>query len=617
MVKPPTNNEQAASLDEKQPRATSGEVADSSFNQGNVQSDPEKQAAAHNSFDIDLESGTKLGVPKSNTLHPNASSPAVIGGSHTDDETAAPPITSAPDSGTAVQDGAPRRRHKQHDTLQLPSGGGPRRAQSLPANPPPNPAGPVPALHPTIGQTLNKLLEPERKLAPPPNLRVSLYNIATYSWLNAMLVFVPVAWGMHFSHQTDTVIFVFSFLGIVPLAALLGFATEELALRVGQTLGGLLNATFGNAVELIIAILALTKGELRIVQASMLGSILSNCLLVLGMCFFAGGFRFHEQGYGIRAAQLNISLLSISVFSIVIPAAFSSSLHLNDSGSLDQEKTDRAVLAISRGTSIILLFVYAAYLVFQLWTHAYIYSPEASAYHSAQTHQVEGADGPTAPHGTRVFRVPHLPSLPSLPSIPMHRRSDTTTSSSSSSRSRRSSTSCSSSSTSSTASGPEEEHQKIKPIVALAMLVVVTVLTGLTAEFLVDSISGLTATGNISREFIALILLPLVGNSAEHFTAVTVSVKNKLDLAITVAVGSSIQIALFVIPFLVLLGWIIGQPLSLFFDIYETVVVFVSILVVNYAISDGKTNWLEGLVLMIIYVLIALTTWYYPGTNME
>ncbi|KAG8904616.1 hypothetical protein FRC01_008672, partial [Tulasnella sp. 417] len=293
-----------------------------------------------------------------------------------------------------------------------------------------------------------------------------------------------------------------------------------------------------------------------------------------------------------------------------------SSLHFNavEGNEIDQAKTDRAVLAISRGTSIILLFVYAAYLLFQLWTHAYIYSPEASAYHSAQTHQVEGVDGPTAPHGTRVFRVPNLPSLPSLPSIPIHRRSrsDGTSSSSSSSRSRRSSTSSSSSS-----SSEEEEYQKLKPIVAFVLLVCVTGLTGLTAEFLVDSISGLTATGHISREFIALILLPLVGNSAEHFTAVTVSVKNKLDLAITVAVGSSIQIALFVIPFLVLLGWIIGQPLSLFFDIYETVVVFVSVLVVNYAISDGKTNWLEGLVLMIIYVLIALTTWFYPGTSME
>ncbi|KAG8690093.1 hypothetical protein FRC11_013882, partial [Ceratobasidium sp. 423] len=138
-------------------------------------------------------------------------------------------------------------------------------------------------------------------------------------------------------------------------------------------------------------------------------------------------------------------------------------------------------------------------------------------------------------------------------------------------------------------------------------------LTGVTAEWLVDSIDGLTSGGNISREFVALILLPLVGNAAEHVTAVTVSVKNKLDLAITVAVGSSIQIALFVLPFLILLGWIIEQPLTLFFDTFETVVVFVSVLIINYAISDGKTNWLEGLVLMVVYVIIGLSVWYYPG----
>jgi len=161
----------------------------------------------------------------------------------------------------------------------------------------------------------------------------------------------------------------------------------------------------------------------------------------------------------------------------------------------------------------------------------------------------------------------------------------------------------------------EEHEPKLKLQATIALLVLVTVMTGVTAEWLVDSIDGLTKSGAISREFVALILLPLVGNAAEHVTAVTVSVKNKLDLAMTVAVGSSIQIALFVIPFLVILGWIIGQPLSLFFDIFETVVVFVSVLIVNYAISDGRTNWLEGFVLMVVYVIIGLSVWYYPGTE--
>ncbi|KAH7333849.1 Sodium/calcium exchanger protein-domain-containing protein [Rhizoctonia solani] len=451
-----------------------------------------------------------------------------------------------------------------------------------------------------LGLALSKMLEPKQKLAPAPTWTLSAVNIMKYSYLNLLLVFVPVSWALHFTHQSPTIIFIFSFLAIIPLAALLGFATEELALRVGQTLGGLLNATFGNAVELIIAILALVKGELRVVQASMLGSILSNCLLVLGMCFFAGGIRFHEQGYGVRAAQLNITLLCISVFSIVIPAAFHASLNSRTSANgqtpgeaagQSQAIEEAHVLAISRGTSIILLFVYACYLFFQLWTHAYIYTPEASAHHAAQTFQA-GLDGPGAPTAQRVF---HMPSLPSLPSI-FH-----------------GSGTSSSSSISSVSTEEDETVPKLKIQATVILLATVTVLTGVTAEWLVDSIDGLTSGGNISREFVALILLPLVGNAAEHVTAVTVSVKNKLDLAITVAVGSSIQIALFVLPFLILLGWIIDQPLTLFFDIFETVVVFVSVLIINYAISDGKTNWLEGLVLMVIYVIIGLSVWYYPG----
>ncbi|KDN38292.1 hypothetical protein RSAG8_09591, partial [Rhizoctonia solani AG-8 WAC10335] len=211
---------------------------------------------------------------------------------------------------------------------------------------------------------------------------------------------------------------------------------------------------------------------------------------------------------------------------------------------------------------------------FQLWTHAYIYTPEASAHHAAQTFQA-GLDGPGAPTSQRVF---HMPSLPSLPSL-FH-----------------GSGTSSSTSISSVSTEEDETIPKLKIQATVILLATVTVLTGITAEWLVGSIDGLTSGGNISREFVALILLPLVGNAAEHVTAVTVSVKNKLDLAITVAVGSSIQIALFVLPFLILLGWIIGQPLTLFFDIFETVVVFVSVLIINYAISDGKTNWLEGLV---------------------
>ncbi|KAG8712400.1 hypothetical protein FRC08_014648 [Ceratobasidium sp. 394] len=530
----------------------------------------------------------------------NASTPANIGGRDPERADSIHSVEAQGAGGVGPERRTRRRRPRRNpDSSRNPHAApAPRRANSLPAAPMMT-AAPSPGKLNLNLATLGKLLEPEQKLAPAPTWTTSATNIFRYSYLNVLLIFVPVSWACHFTHQEPTIVFVFSFIAIIPLAALLGFATEELALRVGQTLGGLLNATFGNAVELIIAILALVKGELRVVQASMLGSILSNCLLVLGMCFFAGGLRFHEQGYGIRAAQLNISLLCISVFSIVIPAAFHASLNsaLTSGGQTTGEAAGQTpaieqahVLAISRGTSIILLVVYAAYLFFQLWTHAYIYTAEASAHHAAQTFEA-GTDGPGAPPAQRVF---HMPSLPSLPSLFHHSSSTSSTSS-----------------VSSESTEEDETVPKLKTQATLGLLVLVTVLTGITAEWLVDSIDGLTSSGTISREFVALILLPLVGNAAEHVTAVTVSVKNKLDLAITVAVGSSIQIALFVLPFLILLGWIIGQPLTLFFDIFETVVVFVSVLIINYAISDGKTNWLEGLVLMVVYVIIGLSVWYY------
>ncbi|KAI5478371.1 vacuolar calcium ion transporter h(+) exchanger [Pseudohyphozyma bogoriensis] len=429
-----------------------------------------------------------------------------------------------------------------------------------------------------------------KPLAAPPGWRVSAMHAVKYSYLNVLLVFIPISWAMHFTHQSPTVTFAMSFAAIIPLAALLGFATEELALRTSDTVGGLLNATFGNCVELIISILALVKGELRIVQSSMLGSILSNCLLVLGMCYFAGGLRFHEQGYGVRAAQLNINLLGISVAAIVIPVAFHAVLAMNEGVNLDD--IDDSVRNLSHGIAICLLFLYAGYLTFQLWTHAYLYLPAPRGPDDPPPPPVlPFIEGPQPPTEGRVFRLPSWGSHSS-------------------------SSSSSSASTHSSESEQVGGHHapKMSLWASLALLTIVTVITGFTAEWLVDSIDGLTATGNISREFVALILLPLVGNAAEHLTAVTVATKNKLDLSMAVAVGSSVQISLFVIPLLICLGWIIGQPLTLYFDLFETIVLFVAIVSVNWAIQDGRSNWMEGMTLM-LYVIIAVTAWYYPSVE--
>jgi len=310
------------------------------------------------------------------------------------------------------------------------------------------------------------------------------------------------------------------------------------------------------------------------------------------MCLFAGGLRYHEQGYGVKAAQLQVSLLSISVFSIVIPAAFHSSLDAlqsNNETTQSNAVEEAEILAISRGVAIILIIVYLAYLIFQLWTHSYLYTNEASA-HNAKILEHGGEHG-ISPGGESVFRVAELIRRDSRDHV-----------------------------TSPTGEEEDEEEEVEEPQlslwICLFLLAAVTVITGVTAEFLVSSIDGLTQTSHVNPEFVALILLPLVGNAAEHVTAVTVSVKNKLDLAMSVAVGSSIQIALFVIPLLIIIAWIANKPLSLFFDTFETVVVFLSVLIVNYAIADGRTNWLEGFILMVIYVIIALSVWYYPGAGL-
>ncbi|WVQ76340.1 calcium/proton exchanger [Cryptococcus sp. DSM 104548] len=500
--------------------------------------------------------------------------------------------------------------------------------------------------------------------------------------LVAVPVILPISWALHFSNQNPIAIFVTSLLTIVPLAGGLSFATEELAHRVGEAWGGLLNASFGNAVELIIAILALVKGQIDIVQASMIGSILSNVLLVLGMSYFVGGMRFHEQLYAVIGAQMHISLLGISLMAIVLPATYhyaypSTSSVISDARSGLQPEGEELVnlLKMSRGLSFILLAVYAVFLVFQLYTHAYLFrvpvekvqhplpgpvphhehvfprphwvdsivdsssssssSSSASSIQSGRSHRrfrkfrrfsvgkkelkettSGGEDGHeadsehdasagTAVNGemrekVTVSSVSPAPSHHSNPPMPPPTDNDV----------ERQSTS-SNSSVFVDDDGTVHVQPKIKFWYAMGMLLFMTALAGVTAEWLVDSIDGLTETGNVSREFVGLILLPVIGNSVEHFAAVIVSWRDKLNLALSIAVGSSIQVSLCLLPILVLLGWAIGQPMLLFFDPFETITLVISIILVNFAISDGRTNYLEGFVMMMAYISIALVCWFY------
>ncbi|KAK5132724.1 hypothetical protein LTR08_008690 [Meristemomyces frigidus] len=371
----------------------------------------------------------------------------------------------------------------------------------------------------------------------PMNFLHLTWQTLSSNYVNVLLVFVPVGIILGALGMDPMAVFIVNFLAIMPLAALLSFATEELSAKLGQTIGGLMNATFGNAVELIVSIVALRQNEIRIVQASMLGSILSNILLVLGCCFIASGIKRDESTFNSTVASTMSSLMAVAATSLIIPATLYASLRNS------HESANDNVLILSRGTSVIMLLLYCLYLYFQLKSHAHLFDAEA---------QEEGGDG------------------------------------------------------------EEKEPEILGPVAAGVCLVIVTLLVAVCAEYLVDSIDSIVTSTGISKTFIGLILLPIVGNAAEHVTACVVAYKGKMDLAIGVAIGSSLQIALFVTPFLVILGWIIGSDMTLHFQTFETVVFFLSVLVVNYLIQDGKSNYLEGCMCLGTYLIIAIAFYVYP-----
>ncbi|KAK4214822.1 Sodium/calcium exchanger protein-domain-containing protein [Rhypophila decipiens] len=412
-----------------------------------------------------------------------------------------------------------------------------------------------------------------------------------YSPLNILIFAAPIGIGLNFVPSIPRVaIFVINFLAIIPLAALLSYGTEEVALRLGETLGGLLNASLGNAVELIVAIIALIKGEIAIVQTSLIGSILSNLLLVMGMCFFFGGLRRQEQFFNTTVAQTAASMLALAVAGVIVPTVFDSARERDDV---------TAVAALSRGTSVILLVVYGAYLIFQLHTHSKVFAEESQKVEAKPFNKRSLLGKPSLKEGAiaQGFVVPagvmggH--GLPSQQEDTEKLRELLTTPPSTSS------------------DEDDEEEPQLHFGVALATLIVSTIIIALCAEFMVDSIDSITDT--VSEEFVGLILLPIVGNAAEHATAVTVAIKDKMDLAIGVAVGSSMQVALFIIPLLVIIGWGMGNDaMNLSFDTFQVAVLFVAVLLVNYLIADGKSHWLEGFLLICLYAIIAVCAFWYP-----
>jgi Ca2+:H+ antiporter len=350
-----------------------------------------------------------------------------------------------------------------------------------------------------------------------------------------LLVFIPISITGHFLHWSESVIFLTSAMAIIPLAAFMGLATEEIAVVVGPNLGGLLNATFGNATELILAFIALKSGLVQVVKATLTGSIIGNLLLVMGFAMFLGGLRYKEQNFQPTTARLNASSMNLAVIALLLPTA----VEYTSTGI-----SPETIQTLSVAVALVLISVYVLTLFFSMKTHSYLYDVGVA--------ENEEEDGEKPSHQPNVW-------------------------------------------------------------LWVGILLIVTLGVAVESELLVESLEKATEDLGLPALFTGVIFLPIIGNAAEHATAVTVAMKDKMDLSVSVALGSSLQIALFVAPVLVIAGWIIGQPMDLNFNPFELVAVAVSVLIANSISSDGNSNWLEGVLLLATYAVIALAFYFHPA----
>ncbi len=351
------------------------------------------------------------------------------------------------------------------------------------------------------------------------------------SRLNVLLLLVPVAIVLDLAHVGSLAIFVAAALAIVPLAGLIGHATEDVSIHAGPGIGGFLNATFGNATELIIALLALHAGLQEVVKASITGSILGNLLLVLGVSMFAGGYSRHRQQFNRTAAGTSAAMLAIAAGALIMPDIFQLSLF----GSLNAP--DPQIKSLSLLVAIVLMLTYVASLWFSLRTHSDLFGPAGHA---------------------------------------------------------------------------EAEPPRMSMQGGLVLLGVATLVTALVSEILVGSLEAATHQLGLTQFFVGAIVVAVVGNAAEHSSAVAAALRNKMDLSVTIAIGSATQIALLVAPVLVVASFLIGQPMTLVFREIEIAAIFLSVVVVSIVLLDGESTWFEGLQLVALYLILAVVFFFVP-----
>ncbi|MFA5357552.1 MAG: calcium/proton exchanger [archaeon] len=343
------------------------------------------------------------------------------------------------------------------------------------------------------------------------------------------LVFVPITFYFGFFTANPIVTFITSIFAIAALARVIGYATNEIVLQTNPTISGLVNATFGNMIELIIAILALQAGLVRVVQASIIGSIIGNILLLIGLSVLFGGLRYKEQKFNKTAVGISATMLIIAVAGLLVPTAYAITTGAAESSP--------DVQAVSNAVAIILAFTYIAGLVFSLFTHKDLF---------------DSSD--------------EIRAVKEKPTMGLRR--------------------------------------------ALLIVLIATVFAAVTSEVLVSQVQAVSETIGLTQTFIGIVIIAIITNIAEKANAIYFSLKNHLDVALEIGLSSGIQISLFVVPILMLAGHLLNYSFSLVFPIFDIVAVIMAVMIINYLSADGKCNWLEGVQLLAIYLILIVAFYF-------
>jgi Ca2+:H+ antiporter len=383
-------------------------------------------------------------------------------------------------------------------------------------------------------------------------LKVS-FKLSKSSIIYFLLVFVPIAIVLEYIHAEQLILFVVAAISLIPLAKLIGDSTEHLASHYGATLGSLLNVTFGNAAEIIIAIVAINAGLLELVKASITGAILGNILLIFGLSIMTSGFKFKEQFFNKENTGMQTSMLFLAVIGLTIPTVLAATV-LNSEDELNQIK----IQFLSDALAFLLLAVYIAGLIFTFFTHKHLFTSRL-VNQDADEITVKGKNN----------NVEENPQQ-----LEIHK---------------------------------EWSKKKSFLILGLSMAGVIVI-----SEILVGSVEVVTAEFGFGELFVGAIIIGIVGNAAEHSSAILLARKGKMDLSIGIAAGSGTQIALFVVPILVIAGILLNRPFTLVFTGFEIISVLLAAIIMNLIAHDGKSNWFEGVMLIAVYIIIAIGFFFIP-----